>query len=110
MSDNLVKKICIAWIEDGLAEDCFWEGWPECPTPEEILTPRMVLDRIEELEKALQETCQREAATIARYDARIEELEGALARTEANRDAAMQDAQEEYQRTEALAAQEKTDE
>ena len=49
MSD-LVKRICAAWIADGRANDCFWEGWPECPTPADSLTPKMVMDRIEELE------------------------------------------------------------
>lgn len=49
MSDDLVKRICQKWIDVGCADECFWEGWPECPTPEDRLTPRMVLDRIEEL-------------------------------------------------------------
>jgi hypothetical protein len=48
--DDLVKRICEEWVKDGRSEDCFWEGWPECPTPEDSLTPRMVIDRIEELE------------------------------------------------------------
>jgi hypothetical protein len=47
--DDLVKRICEEWVKDGRSEDCFWEGWPECPTPEDSLTPRMVIDRIEEL-------------------------------------------------------------
>lgn len=50
MTDDLVKRICQTWIDDGRADECFWEGWPKCPTPEDRLTPRMVLDRIEELE------------------------------------------------------------
>lgn len=50
MSDDLVKQICSAWIADDRSDDCFWEGWPECPTPEDSLTPKMVMDRIEELE------------------------------------------------------------
>jgi len=41
-----VKEICEAWAKDGRANDCFWEGWPECPTPENSLTPRMVLDAL----------------------------------------------------------------
>lgn len=49
MSD-LVKRICAEWIADGRSDDCFWEGWPECPTPEDSLTPKMVMGRIEELE------------------------------------------------------------
>jgi hypothetical protein len=51
--DDLVKRICEEWVKDGRSEDCFWEGWPECPTPEDSLTPRMVIDRIEELEAKL---------------------------------------------------------
>jgi hypothetical protein len=47
--DDLVKRICEEWVKDGRSEDCFWEGWPECPTPEDSLTPRMVIDRIAEL-------------------------------------------------------------
>ena len=53
MSDNLVKRICDAWIKDGLANECFWEGWPQCPTPDDSLTPKMVLDRIKTLQAAL---------------------------------------------------------
>ena len=53
MSDCMVKHICQKWIDVGLADECFWEGWPECPTPQDGLTPRMVLDRIEELEAKL---------------------------------------------------------
>ena len=53
MSDDLVKPICSAWIADDRSDDCFWEGWPECPTPEDSLTPKMVMDRIEELEAKL---------------------------------------------------------
>jgi hypothetical protein len=53
MSDDLVKRICKTWIEDGRSDDCFWEGWPEDPTPEDSLTPGMVLGRIEELEAKL---------------------------------------------------------
>jgi hypothetical protein len=48
------------------------------------------------------------AATLAAeneaLEARVRKLEAALARTEANRGAAMQDAQEEYQRAEAAEA------
>jgi hypothetical protein len=53
MSDDLVKRICKTWIEDGRSDDCFWEGWPEDPTPDDSLTPGMVLARIEELEAKL---------------------------------------------------------
>jgi hypothetical protein len=53
MSDDLVKRICKTWIEDGRSDDCFWEGWPENPTPDDSLTPGMVLARIEELEAKL---------------------------------------------------------
>lgn len=53
MDDDLVKRICQQWVDDGRADECFWEGWPECPTPEDSLTPGMVLDRIEELEAKL---------------------------------------------------------
>jgi hypothetical protein len=53
MSDDLVKRICQDWVKAGCSDDCFWEGWPECPTPEDSLTPRMVIDRIEELETKL---------------------------------------------------------
>lgn len=53
MSDDLVTRICEEWVKDGRSDECFWEGWPECPTPEDSLTPRMVLDRIEELEARL---------------------------------------------------------
>jgi hypothetical protein len=53
MSDDLVKRICKTWIEDGRSDECFWEGWPENPTPDDSLTPGMVLARIEELEAKL---------------------------------------------------------
>ena len=53
MSDDLVKRICKTWIEDGRSDNCFWEGWPENPTPDDSLTPGMVLGRIEELEAKL---------------------------------------------------------
>jgi hypothetical protein len=53
MSDDLVKRICKTWIENGGSDDCFWEGWPENPTPDDSLTPGMVLARIEELEATL---------------------------------------------------------
>jgi hypothetical protein len=44
-----VKRICQDWVDDGRGEDCFWEGWPECPTPQDSLTPKMVLDRLAEV-------------------------------------------------------------
>lgn len=53
IGDDLVKQVCSAWIADGRGDECFWEGWPECPTPEDTLTPRMVMDRIEKLEADL---------------------------------------------------------
>ena len=41
-----IKQICEKWIENGCAGECFWEGWPDCPTPEDSLTPEMVLAHI----------------------------------------------------------------
>jgi hypothetical protein len=73
MSDNLVKRICDAWIKDGLANECFWEGWPQCPTPDDSLTPKMVLDRIEALQAAL-------AQAEAERDAAYERAAGVVAR------------------------------
>ncbi len=50
MNKPYVKDICKAWIDNGRGDECFWESWPECPTPEESLTPNMVMACIEELE------------------------------------------------------------
>ena len=48
-----VKQICEAWVKDGLEEECFWEGWPDCPTPDDTLTPGMVLRAITDLEESV---------------------------------------------------------
>ena len=48
MSDDLLKRICFSWIDAGRGEECFWENWPDCPTPDDALTPLMVFKRIEE--------------------------------------------------------------
>jgi len=50
MTDDLVKQICKTWVDAGQADECFWEDWPECPTKDVSLTPKMVLGRIEALE------------------------------------------------------------
>ena len=56
MNNSSVKDICQAWIDNGLGDEWFWESWPECPTPEDILTPNMVMNYIEELEAVIKET------------------------------------------------------
>lgn len=38
-----ILQICKEWIKDERGNDCFWEGWPECPS-EGILTPNMLLE------------------------------------------------------------------
>jgi len=43
------KEICEAWVEAGMGDECFWEGWPECPTPYHSLTPNMVLTAMKDL-------------------------------------------------------------
>lgn len=53
-----VKEICEVWVEDGYANECFWESWPEQPDCDN-LTPRMVLDALSaEREKALREAAE----------------------------------------------------
>lgn len=42
-----VREICEAWVNAGMGGECFWEGWPECPTPYNSLTPNMVLDALD---------------------------------------------------------------
>ena len=64
MSDDLVKQICSAWIAEGRSNECFWEGWPECPTPDDDLTPKMVLERIEKLEAKIERIYQAWADAI----------------------------------------------
>jgi len=59
-----VKEICEAWIEDGREDDCFWEGWPECPTPEHSLTPNMVLEALAARDKQVREAALRESAHL----------------------------------------------
>jgi hypothetical protein len=39
---HLVRQSLEEWIESGRGDECFWEGWPECPTEIE-LTPNMIL-------------------------------------------------------------------
>ena len=53
MSPPSVKDICQEWIDNGLGDECFWESWPECPTPEDRLTPTTVMNYIEELEAVI---------------------------------------------------------
>lgn len=50
MSSLSVKDICQKWIDKRLGHEPFWESWPKCPTPEDSLTPIMVMDYIKELE------------------------------------------------------------
>ena len=50
MNNPSVKDICQAWIDNGLGDEMFWESWPECPTPDDSLTPNMVMTYIEEIE------------------------------------------------------------
>ena len=45
-----VKEICEVWVRDGYADECFWDDWPECPTPDHGLTPRMVLEALAQKE------------------------------------------------------------
>ena len=47
-----VGEICQAWIDEGLGDECFWESWPECPTPEDTLSPRMIMDYIKKVNYA----------------------------------------------------------
>ena len=49
-----VREVCEAWVNAGMGDECFWEGWPECPTPYNSLTPNMVLDALDsEIESRL---------------------------------------------------------
>jgi len=43
-----VVKICHAWFAEGMADECFWEGWPGAPVCDG-LTPKMVVDAINSL-------------------------------------------------------------
>lgn len=59
-----VTEICEAWVKDGRANECFWEGWPGQPKCDR-LTPNMVLEALRaEREKALREA----AATVTAGD------------------------------------------
>jgi len=40
--ERLVRQSLQDWIDSGRGDECFWEGWPECPTEIE-LTPNMIL-------------------------------------------------------------------
>jgi hypothetical protein len=55
MKNPSVKDICQAWIDNGLGDEMFWESWPECPTPEDSLTPNRVMAYVEEIETKLEE-------------------------------------------------------
>ena len=79
MTDDLVKNVCQEWVDEGLGDECFWENWPGGPT-DEALSPRMVLDRIEALERDLKTVLDREAETHARHDEKIEAAEAKLAK------------------------------
>jgi len=46
-----VIRACSDWVNAGQGNDCFWEGWPECPTEQEI-TPMMVLRAIISLQNS----------------------------------------------------------
>lgn len=50
-----VTRIIQMWIDDGRGDDCFWEGWPECPTPEDELTPNMIRALLDAKEAAERE-------------------------------------------------------
>jgi uncharacterized protein (UPF0335 family) len=52
MSDDLIKRVCQAWVDAGWGDESFWEHWPECPT-DDTLSAKQVLDRIEELNERL---------------------------------------------------------
>ena len=41
------REICEIWVGSGMGDECFWEGWPDCPTPSSSLTPNMVLDSLD---------------------------------------------------------------
>ena len=46
MSDDAlraVESILVQWVEAGYGDECFWEGWPNCPSPQDDLTPNMVI-------------------------------------------------------------------
>lgn len=43
MTKEELIKLCEKWIADGYGDECFWEGWPECPTPDTPLTPNQLL-------------------------------------------------------------------
>jgi len=44
-----VETICYMWVHDGRGDECFWEGWPDCPSPQDDLTPNMVLEAMKVL-------------------------------------------------------------
>ena len=50
-SSELVRQSLHDWIDSGRGDECFWEGWPECPT-EIDLTPNMVLAALNSLPNA----------------------------------------------------------
>jgi hypothetical protein len=42
---TLIIQACKDWIEKGFGDECFWEGWPDCPT-EIIFIPNMVMEAL----------------------------------------------------------------
>ena len=48
---RLVRQSLNDWVESGRGDECFWEGWPECPT-EIDLTPNMILAVLNSLPNA----------------------------------------------------------
>jgi hypothetical protein len=112
--DDLVKRICEEWVKDGRSEDCFWEGWPECPTPEDSLTPRMVIDRItaltaerDEWRKAYHKTHDLYASSEERADALAERLAKAVEAGHALNDALREKERGKYLTTAQVLAAEK---
>ena len=41
------REICEIWVGSGMGDECFWEGWPDCPTPSSSLKPNMILDSLD---------------------------------------------------------------
>ena len=41
-----VERTCKDWVKADMGDECFWEGWPDCPTPNDSLTPNDILGSI----------------------------------------------------------------
>lgn len=46
-SKDQIVFLCENWIASGYGDVCFWEPWPECPTPLLNLTPNGLLTLID---------------------------------------------------------------